>query len=122
MTNIMITGLSALDANMLVEELPKEDLTTVDEETAGMAGQQGDLGLSSVTFVLSAMAISGITAWLLKNRSQKKSELNFKLSFPNGVTMESSMKIDEDTSTTSEELAKSFSEVFSALAGFAVPA
>lgn len=109
-----IFNLTTIDASLLSEALPDEADPKIVGQSLDDVGQQNDLGLSTVTFYLGAAAISGLIAWLLKDRTEETAETNLKITYPNGLSVELNFSTSELTSTSSAELGKHISDIMSA--------
>jgi hypothetical protein len=113
MEELTISGLDELDADELRDVVPPEDFRI---ESSSLPAGSGDVHHEPMTVlaivVLSAAAIKGLTAWLLKKRHRKTVEFDIEIRRSDGSTERRRVKFDLSESVSEPEVLKQVGQQF----------
>ena len=111
---VSFPGLRALDLHELRESLPDDSLRLTEATPPGRVGTSYE-PLTSVAIVLvSAAALRGIAAWLLKKRHRGRVEYDVEVRRADGSSERRRLVIEFSESSTDEAVVRALGEQFGA--------
>ena len=107
-----ITGLRALDERELREALSGIDARFDKEDTDSQVGKSYEPVTIAMTILLTAAALKGLSAWLLKKRHRKHVEFEVEVKRPDGSYERKRCVVDMSESTSQVEVVRTVGEQF----------
>jgi hypothetical protein len=107
---VRFPGLRGLDRHELQESLPADSLRLTEATPPGRIGTSYEPLTTVAIVLLSAAALRGITAWLLKKRHRGRVEYDVAVRRPDGSTEHRRLVIEFSESSTDEAVVRALGE------------